>query len=84
MKNRAKVKNLPIDYDIDAIRVTHNCGMLRQKNMEIATNTFGKDKICDADAICAMKIHGKVQQTFIAIATLVKKNHKLAMNYRRY
>jgi hypothetical protein len=38
--------------------------------MAIATQMFGREKIYDADAICATQNHGKVRQTFIDIATL--------------
>jgi hypothetical protein len=77
MKNRAKVKNLPTDYDADAIRATQNCGKLRRKSVAIATKTFGREKIYDADAICAMQNRGKVRRTFVDISTLGKKKNSL-------
>jgi hypothetical protein len=61
MNNRAKVKNLPTDYDADAICATQNCGKLQRKHVAIATKMFGRDKIYDADAICAMQNCGKVK-----------------------
>jgi hypothetical protein len=64
MKNRAKVRNLPTDYDTDAIHVTQKCGKLRRKSVAIATKNFGREKIYDADAICAMQN--------LIIATLTK------------
>jgi hypothetical protein len=41
--------------------------------VEIEKKIDCKDKTYNADAICAMQNHGKVRQTFIAIATLVQK-----------
>ena len=61
MNNRAKAKNLPTDYDADAIRATQNCGKLQCKSEAIATKTFGKEKTYDVDAICATQNRGKVQ-----------------------
>jgi hypothetical protein len=60
MKNRAKVKNLPTDYDADAIRATQNYEKLRRKSVAIVMKMFGREKTYDADAICVMQNHGKV------------------------
>jgi len=54
-ENHAKVKNLPTDYDADAIHATKKCGKLRRKFMAIAMKRFGREKSYDADPICAMK-----------------------------
>jgi hypothetical protein len=73
MKNRAKVKNLPTDYDTNSICTTQNCGKLQRKSVAIVTKTFGRDKIYNADAICGTQNHGKVRRNFFDIATLGPK-----------